>query len=119
MDARRQPLPAVQVDADEYRLEKEAQGFDGEAKAESRAVLPHHSRPQDSEFKREDGAGHRADGELNGHHHGPAPRDLDRGWVFAENADRLHQQGQRGKRHSQRHEQHVARERECHLDAAG
>ena len=73
--ARRQPVPAVDVDPDEDRLEEEREALDREAEAEHAAERGGEVRPQQPHLEAEDRAGDHADGEQRDHHPRPAPRE--------------------------------------------
>ena len=118
MRPRLEPLPTVEVDADEDRLEEEGKSFDRKADSHRGPEAGHQPGPQEAELEGKDGAGHGPDRELDRHHHGPPAGDLEGDRVFSRQADAFHQQGQRGKGHPQRHEQDVGRECERHLYAA-
>ncbi len=67
-----QPVPAVDVDRDEDRLDEEGETLDREREAEDLAELLHELRPQQAELEREDRAGDDADREQDQHHLRPA-----------------------------------------------
>src|SRR3954447_1908193 len=73
MPARRQPVPAVDVDADEDRLEEEREALDRESEPEDRPEGPGEVRPQEAHLKAEDRAGDHPHGEEGDHHPGPSP----------------------------------------------
>ena len=63
---RREPVPAVQVEAEEDRLEEERERLQGERRPEDAAVAGHERRPQQAELERQHGAADRADREEHG-----------------------------------------------------
>ena len=65
---RRQPVPAVEVDADEDRLGEEREALDRERQAHDVAVGGHPPRPEDPELERQDRARDRADREQHREH---------------------------------------------------
>src|SRR5690349_10942584 len=110
--------PAIEIDTDEDRLEEEGETLDGEAHAQGGAKAAHQLGPENAKLERKDGAGYRSDGELHRHHDRPAPRNPDRGRILVDDADAFHEEGVRGKRHAQRHQDDMVGECERHLDAA-
>ena len=63
---RREPVPAVDVDGDEDRLQEEEDPLDREADPEDVAEAAHEPRPEQAELEGEDRAGDGADGEQHG-----------------------------------------------------
>ena len=112
------PLPAVDVDRDEDRLEEERPALDAESDADHVAPLAHQARPQQAELQADHGARHRPDGELDGHHGGPSPGQLHRGRVATAQAEVVHHQGDERQRDAERDQDHVHHQGERHLLAS-
>ena len=68
----RQPVPGVEVDAEEDRLGEEPDPLDGERQTDDLAVGPHQPRPQDPQLERQDRPGHGPDREQHPHRPPPA-----------------------------------------------
>src|SRR5439155_8709008 len=74
VSSRREPVPAVDVDPDEDRLEEEREALEREAEAEYVPEARDEVRPEQAELEAQDRAGDDADGEQRQHHVRPAPR---------------------------------------------
>jgi hypothetical protein len=116
---RAEPVPAVDVDRDEDRLEEERDRLDVERKAEYVAELAHEPGPEQPELEREDGAGHRADREGHRHDLRPSASQQQRDVVALAHASPVRDQRDRRQRHAERHQQDVEAQREGHLLARG
>ena len=68
---RRHPAPAVEVDAEEDRLDEERQPLERERQPKHVAEPAHQTGPQQTHLEAEDGSGHRADREQHGRHSWP------------------------------------------------
>ena len=68
-----QPIPAVEVDADEDRLGEEREALDRERQTHHVAVRGHPAGPEDPELERQDRARDRADREQHREHLRPVP----------------------------------------------
>ncbi len=64
---RRQPVTTVEKHAEEDRLGKKREAFEGKRHPDDRARLRHEARPEQTELERQHGAGDRADREENRH----------------------------------------------------
>ena len=109
---RRQPVPAVDVDRDEDRLDEEREALDREGEAEDLAPTLHELRPQQAELEREDRAGDDADREEDQHHLRPAlgERLVDR--VAGPQVQPLHEEDDRRERDPEADQRDVDAERE-------
>src|SRR5688572_12288418 len=77
MRAGRDPVPPIEVDAEENGLGEEGEALEGERHADDRAGVLHETRPEQPELERQDGARYRADGEQDRGPLGPALRQLE------------------------------------------
>src|SRR6266566_4222845 len=75
MQPRPEPVPAVDVDRDEDRLDEEREALEREAEPEHVAEGRDESRPEQSELEGEDRAGHDADRKEREHDLRPAVRE--------------------------------------------
>ena len=114
MSPRLQPAPPVDVDRDEDRFEEEEDALEGERDAEGRPPLTHELRPEQPELERQHGPAHGADREGDRHVLRPALGQQERVAVTLQ-APIVRDQGHEGPRHTERHQDDVARERERHL----
>ncbi len=114
-----EPLPAVDVDREEDRLEEEEDPLDPEGDPEGGAEAVHEVRPEQAELEAQDGAGDGADGEGDGHRLRPAPRQLHRVLVAALEPDVVGDQDRRRQRHPEAGEDDVEAEGERHLLPGG
>ena len=110
--ARRQAVPAVDVDRDEDRLDEEREALERERQAEDVAVGGHELRPQQPELEREDRPRHDADREQGDHRLRPAAGEREQQRVAAAAAEPLHPQDERRERDAEAHERDVDRERQ-------
>ncbi len=115
----REPLPSVDVDREEDRLEEEEEPLDPEGDAEGGAEAFHEVRPEQAELEGEDGAGDGADGEGDRHRLRPALGQLQRVVVFLLQPDVVGDEDRRRQRHPERREHDVEGQRERHLLARG
>jgi len=119
METRRQPAPAVEVDADEDRLQEEGDAFDRKTDAENVAEPAHHARPEDPELEGEDRSCHGTYSELDRHDNRPAASQTQRRRIVAAKPDAFHQHGKERETHPEWNQDDVVAEREGHLLAAG
>ena len=110
--ARRQPVPSVDVDRDEDRLDEEGEPLEHEAQPEHVAEGGHETRPQQAELEAEDRTRDDADREQREHHLRPAPRDRAEERVPGTQVAPLHEQDHRRKRDAKADQGDVHRERE-------
>ena len=110
--ARRQAVPAVDVDRDEDRLDEEREALEREREAEDVAVGGHELRPQEPELEREDRPGHDADGEQADHRLRPAPGERHEQRVATAPAEPLEAEHERRERHAEADERDVDGERQ-------
>ena len=110
--ARRQAVPAVDVDPDEDRLEEEREALDREAEAEDAAERGREVRPQQAHLEAEDRARDDAHGEEGDHDPAPAAGDREVDRVAGAVAHPLHDQHHHGKGDAEAHERDVHGERE-------
>jgi hypothetical protein len=68
----RQPVPAVEVDAQEDGLDEEGEPLNGEGQADDSAVVVHQAGPEHAHLEREDGARHGTHREQHAHGLSPA-----------------------------------------------
>jgi len=79
----RQPLPAVQVDPGEDRLEEEEDPLEAERHAQHRAVGAHQPRPQQPHLERQHSPRDRSDGDQHAEDLRPSPRQQHRHLIGA------------------------------------
>ncbi len=113
----REPVPAVDVDGDEDRLEEEEDPLDREADSEGVTEAAREPRPQQAELEGEDGAGHRADGEEDRDSLRPVARQAKRLRVLLPMAVPLGDQHRGREGHAEAGEHDVEAEGEPHLGA--
>ena len=109
-----EPVPAVDVDGDEDRLEEERARFDVEPQAEHVAELAHEAGPEEPELERQHRAGDRADGEGHRHDLRPATGQEQRDVVPLAHAAPVRDQCDGRERHAEWHQQDVKAQREGH-----
>ena len=110
--ARRQAIPAVDVDPDEDRLDEERDALDREAESEHVSERRHEVRPEHAQLEAEDRPGHDADGEQREHHLRPAPREHAIGLVAGAHVQPLREDDERRERDSEADERDVHDERQ-------
>jgi hypothetical protein len=116
--ARRQPVPPVDVDADEDRLHEEREALDGEPETEHGAERPSEARPQQAHLEAEDGAGHHAHREQGDQHPAPALREGSIDGVTGAEVPPLEEKDHQRERHPEADERDVHHERQrLHLAA--
>ncbi|MEZ5250127.1 MAG: hypothetical protein R2713_13230 [Ilumatobacteraceae bacterium] len=115
VDPWRQPIPAVQVDAEEDRLDEERNALQGEGQADHVAVPAHEPGPQHAHLEAEDRARHGTDGEQHGRRLGPPLGQAERDVVVLADAATMQHPDHHGQRHAERGEHDVRAEREGHL----
>jgi len=76
MRPRRDPLPTIEVDAQEYGFQKERKAFERERHADHSACQRHKLRPQQAQLEGEHCAGDRPHREENRGALGPSPGEL-------------------------------------------
>src|SRR4051812_32527786 len=76
VQARREPVPDVDVDTQEDRLEQERKPLDGEAESEDAAERGREVRPEHAHLEAQHSAGDRADREQRDHHPAPPAHDV-------------------------------------------
>src|SRR5206468_3743769 len=110
--SRREPIPAVDVDPDEDRLEEEREALEREAESEHVPEARDEVRPEQAELEAQDRAGDDADGEQRQHHVRPAPRHRAVELTARTQVARLGEEHQRRKRDPEADEWDVHRQRE-------
>ena len=113
----REPVPAVDIDGDEDRLEEEEDSLDREADSESVTEPAREPRPEQAELEGEDGARHRADGEEDRDSLRPVARQAKRLRVLLSMAVPLGDQHRGREGHTEAGEHDVEPEGEPHLRA--
>ncbi len=113
--ARREPVPAIQIEAEEDRLDEEGVALERERRSDHAARHRHEARPEQPQLEGERGAGHGADRERQRRRLRPLLRE--RAVVRAPRAQPqpLRDQHQHGHADAERGEDHVERERDFHL----
>src|SRR6266542_4804108 len=76
MRARGNALPPVKIDAEEDRFGKEGEAFQRKGHTYDRAGVAHEARPEQTQFKRKNGARNRPDRDPDRSPFGPALRKL-------------------------------------------
>ncbi len=112
---RRHPAPAVEVDAEEDRLDEERQPLEGERQPEHVAEAAHQPRPEHSHLEAEHRAGHGTDGEEHGRDLRPALGEHQRDRVVAHDAAAVHHEDHRREGDAEAGQDDVPSEREGHL----
>ena len=110
--ARRDPVPRVDVDRDEDRLEEEREALEREAEPEDVPERRHELRPQQPELEAEDRAGHDPDREQRDHHLRPAHRERPVERVARAQVERLDEEHERRERDPEADERDVHGERQ-------
>ena len=109
---RREPVPAVGVDADEDGFEEEREALEREAEAEHVPEVLHPHRPQQPEFERQDRAGDDAHGEQREHDPRPAPGERAVELVAGSQVPVFGDEDENGERDAETHQRDVHGERE-------
>ena len=107
-----QPIPAVDVDADEDRLHEEREALDREAEPEDSAEGRGEVRPQQPHLEAEDRARDHADGEQRQHHLRPAPCERAIELIAGAPVEPLDEQDHRRERDPEADERYVDRKRQ-------
>ena len=110
--ARREPVPAVDVDRDEDRLDEEREPLEREAEPEDVAEAGHEPGPQQTHLEAEDRPRHDARGEQRDHHLRPAARQRPVERIARAQVERLDEEHHRRKGDPEADERDVDRERE-------
>jgi hypothetical protein len=97
MRPRRHAVPAVDVDADEDRFEKEREPLDGESEPEHATERGREIRPEQTHLKAENCAGHHAGREQCDEHLRPAPGQNPEDLISGAQEAPLDEEDQRGK----------------------
>ena len=109
---RREPVPAVGVDADEDGFEEEREALEREAEAEHVPEVLHPHRPQQPEFERQDRAGDDAHGEQREHDPRPASGERAVELVAGSQVAVFGDEDENGERDAKTHQRNVHGERE-------
>jgi hypothetical protein len=112
VQARRQPLPAVGVDAHEDGLDEEREALQREAEAEDVPEVGHPLRPQRAELEGQDRSGDHAHREQREHDARPAPGQDAVEVIAGAQVTVLGEQDQHGERDAEAYERDVNREGE-------
>ena len=112
VQSRREPIPAVDVDRDEDRLDEERDGLEREPQAEHVPERGHEARPQQPHLEAEDRPGHHAHREQGEHRLRPALGELAVHRVARAQVQPLDQEDERGKGDPEADERDVHREGE-------
>ena len=112
VQSRRQPVPAVDVDRDEDRLDEERDALEREPQAEHRSEPGHEARPQQPHLEAENRPGHHAHSEQREHRLRPALGELPIERVARAQVKPLDQEDKRRERDPEAHDRDVHRERE-------
>src|SRR6185437_4507025 len=110
MDARREPIPAVQVEAEKNRLQEEGEALKREHQPEYARPKPHEARPQQTKLERKRCAGDSADDEENARSTAPSARQCIPGGVALAQADALRDAEHDGQTDAKRSEDDVKRQ---------
>ena len=113
------PAPAVQIDAEEYRLDEERQSLERERQSEYVTEPAHQPRPEQAHLEAEDGAGHRTDREQHRRDLGPPLRESQCHGIVADDAAPVHHVDDRGKRDAEARQNDVPAQRNRHLLPCG
>ena len=116
---RRHAVPAVEVDAQEDRLQEEREALDGERHPEDRAGERHEARPQQAQLEREHRAGDRSHREQDRRSPGPPVGEGERRLVLPPEPERLRDGHEHGHADADRREHDVEGERHRHLGTRG
>jgi hypothetical protein len=114
----REPVPAVEVDPEEDRLEEEREGLKRERKTDHAPPPAHEPGPEEAEGERQDRPAHRADGEQDPEALRPALRERHPNGVAGAVRPVLRVQEHHGQADPQAREDDVEPQRDRHLDAA-
>jgi len=112
MRSRREPVPAVGVNADEDGFEEEGEALEGEAQSEHVPEVLHPYRPQQPEFEGQDRAGDHAHGEQREHDPRPAPGERAVELVAGSQVPVFGDEYKNGERDAEAHQRDVHGERE-------
>jgi hypothetical protein len=115
--ARREAVPSVKIDPGEDRFDEEGNRLEREGKSDDRPERPHEPRPEEPEFKREDGSRDGADGEQHRERLRPPPGQGPPFGVARLEKPALGDEEQDREAHPETREDDVKPQRERHLQA--
>ena len=117
--ARRETIPAVEIEPEEDGLDEEGEPLRREGETDDAAGVAHEDRPEQSQLEGEDRAGDRADGEEDGESFGPAADESHVDRVAGLQPQPLGDEEEDGQTHTEHGEDDVEGERGAHLGASG
>ena len=118
-DARRETIPAVEIEPEEDGLDEEGEPFRRKGQTDDAAGVAHEDRPEQSQLEGEDRAGDRADGEEDGESFGPAADEGHVDRVAGLQPQPLGDEEEDRQPHAEHGEDDVEGERGAHLGASG
>ena len=119
VDAGREPLPAVQVDAEEDGLDEEGERLEREGQTDNPAGERGEAREQQTQLEADDRSRHRPDREEDRERLRPAPRECQPHRVARTQVHPLYDQDHQRQSHPEHSEREVEGKRRSHLSTPG